>query len=142
MLKRGAYDAPGERCPGLPAVLPAMPGSLPNNRLGLARWLVDRVEPAHRARDGEPLLADVLRHGLGEDSGGLRLAGRVARASRNSSTGWPSRFMDSGWDVKALLKTIVMSATYRQSSKVTPDAAGERPGKPPAGSRPALPPAC
>ena len=49
-------------------------------------------------------------------------------------------FMDSGWDVKALQKTIVMSATYRQSSHVTPELLAEGSGQPPAGARPALPP--
>ena len=48
-------------------------------------------------------------------------------------------FMESGWDVKHILKTIVMSATYRQSSRVTPELLQKDPGQPPAGARSALP---
>ena len=47
-------------------------------------------------------------------------------------------FRESGWDVKALHRLIVTSATYRQSSKVTPGAARARPGEPAARPRPAL----
>src|SRR5207249_4930076 len=46
LLKRGAYDAHGDRVnPGLPAILPPLPKHCPNNRLGLARWLVDPSNP-------------------------------------------------------------------------------------------------
>src|SRR5205085_10691918 len=46
VLKRGAYDNPGEKVvPGVPAVLPPLKADWPNNRLGLARWLVDRSNP-------------------------------------------------------------------------------------------------
>ena len=62
---RGAYDKPGEKVePGVPAVLPPLPPGAPNNRLGLARWLVDPRQPADRARRREPLLADVFGTGL------------------------------------------------------------------------------
>ena len=51
MLKRGAYDAPGEKvAPAVPAVLPAFPPDLPKNRLGLAQVARRSPEPAHRAR--------------------------------------------------------------------------------------------
>ena len=134
LLKRGAYDAPGEHVePGTPAVLPPFRDGWPANRLGLARWLVDR-ESADGAGYGEPLLADVLRHRL------------VKTVEDFGSQGeWPVHtelldwlaveFMDRGWDVKAILKTIVMTATYRQSSKVTPELLAEGPGEPAARAR-------
>ncbi len=120
ILKRGAYDAHGDKVsPGLPHVLPPMPAGFPNNRLGLAEWLVDR---------SNPLTARVTVNRFWQMLFGTGLVKTVD--DFGSQGEWPMyqdvlddlavKFMDSGWDVKALLKTIVMSATYRQSSKVTP----------------------
>ena len=120
ILKRGAYDAHGDKVsPGLPHVLPPLPAGLPNNRLGLAEWLVDR---------SNPLTARVTVNRFWQMLFGTGLVKTVD--DFGSQGEWPIyqdvldylavSFMDSGWDVKALLKTIVMSATYRQSSKITP----------------------
>jgi len=120
LLKRGAYDAPGERVsPGVPAVLPALPKHFPKNRLGLARWLVD---------PSNPLTSRVAVNRFWQTLFGVGLVKTVE--DFGSQGDWPvhpelldwlaTRFVDSGWDVKGLLKTIVMSATYRQSSKATP----------------------
>jgi hypothetical protein len=119
VLKRGAYDAHGDKVsPGLPHVLPPMPAGFPNNRLGLAEWLVDR---------SNPLTARVAVNRFWQMLFGTGLVKTVD--DFGSQGEWPlyqdvldslaTNFMDSGWDVKALLKTIVMSASYRQSSKVT-----------------------
>ena len=92
----------------------------PNNRLGLARWLVDR---------GNPFTARVTVNRFWQMYFG---AGIVKTVQDFGSQGDPPvnqdlldwlavEFMDSGWNVKALQKTIVMSAAYRQSSKVTPE---------------------
>ncbi len=120
ILKRGAYDAHGDKVsPGLPHVLPPMPAGFPNNRLGFAEWLVDR---------SNPLTARVTVNRFWQMLFG---AGLVKTVEDFGSQGdWPVypdvlddlavRFMDSGWNVKALLKTMVMSATYRQSSRLTP----------------------
>jgi hypothetical protein len=120
ILKRGAYDAHGDKVSaGLPHVLPPMPAGFPNNRLGLAEWLVDR---------SNPLTARVTVNRFWQMLFGTGLVKTVD--DFGSQGEWPAyqdvldylavKFMDSGWDVKALLKTMVMSATYRQSSKVTP----------------------
>jgi hypothetical protein len=120
VLERGAFDAPRERVEsGLPAVLPPLPAGQPNNRLGLARWIVDR---------SNPLTARVTVNRFWQMLFG---AGLVKSVENFGSQGdWPVHpelldwlaveFMESGWDVKGILKTILMSATYRQSSKVTP----------------------
>ncbi len=121
LLKRGAYDAPGERVePGTPASLPPFAGSWPRNRLGLAQWLTD---PKH------PLTARVAVNRWWQSLFGR---GIVATPEDFGSQGqlpshpelldWLSRtFIDSGWDVKHLMRLIVTSATYRQSSDVPAD---------------------
>ena len=121
VLARGAYDQPGEKVePGVPGVLPAVPAGLPNNRLGLARWLVD---PAN------PLTARVAVNRLWQMDFGVGLVKTVEDFGAQGE--WPSNpelldwlateFVRNGWNIKALQKTIVMSATYKQSSKVTPE---------------------
>ena len=123
MLVRGQYDKRGDKVtPDVPAFLPPIPPGAPANRLGLARWLVD---PSH------PLTARVavnrywqMFFGTGfvktaEDFGSqgelpshpgiARLAGRRIRE--------PSQVPQTAarsWDVKALVRLIVTSATYRQ----------------------------
>jgi hypothetical protein len=121
LLVRGAYDRPGEKVdPGVPGVLPPLPAGAPNNRLALAQWLVDR---------GNPLTARVAVNRFWQNYFG---AGLVRTVEDFGSQGdWPSNpelldwlateFMDHGWDMKALQKTIVTSATYRQSSVAAPD---------------------
>jgi hypothetical protein len=101
-------------------MLPPLPETAPNNRLGLARWLVD---PRH------PLTARVTVNRFWQMFFGT---GLVKTAEDFGSQGeWPIHpdlldwlaveFVESGWDVKHILKTMVMSATYRQSSKATPE---------------------
>jgi Protein of unknown function (DUF1553)/Protein of unknown function (DUF1549)/Concanavalin A-like lectin/glucanases superfamily/Planctomycete cytochrome C len=120
ILKRGAYDAHGDKVsPGLPHVLPPLPSGYPDNRLGFARWLVDR---------SNPLTARVTVNRFWQMLFGVGLVKTVG--DFGSQGEWPVyadvldwlavEFMESGWNVKAILKTIVMSATYRQSSRVTP----------------------
>ena len=120
ILKRGEYDKKGDPVErGLPAALPPMPEGAPMNRLGLAQWLV---------APGNPLTARVWVNRAWEKFFGLGLV----RTTENlgSQAEWPSHpelldwlateFVRLGWDMKAMQKTIVMSATYRQSSRVTP----------------------
>jgi hypothetical protein len=121
LLKRGAYDSHGEKVTaGLPEVLTQGLPNGPDNRLGLARWLVDRANP---------LTARVTVNRFWQSYFGF---GIVKTVDDFGSQGeWPvhpelldwlaTEFMDSGWNVKALQKTIVMSATYRQASRVTPE---------------------
>ncbi len=121
ILRRGAYDAHGDRVtPGVPEVLPQLRADWPANRLGLARWLVD---------PSNPLTARVTVNRFWQMLFGVGLVKTVE--DFGSQGEWPmhqdlldwlaTEFVESGWDVKHTLKTIVMSATYRQSSKVTPD---------------------
>src|SRR5262249_11568843 len=127
VLRRGAYDAPGEKVEvHTPAALPAFRSGWPSNRLGLARWLVDR---------GNPLAARVTVNRSWQMLFGPGLARTVADfgphgevPSHPELLDWLAvEFMDSGWDVKHILKTIVMSATYRQSSRLDPNTAAQDP---------------
>jgi hypothetical protein len=121
LLIRGAYDRPGENVlPGVPAALPALPNGAPNNRLGFAKWLVDSANP---------LPARVVMNRFWEMYFGNGLVKTVE--DFGSQGEWPSNpelldwlateFIRTGWDVKAMQKLIVTSATYRQSSKTTSD---------------------
>jgi len=121
LLKRGAYDSHGEVVtPGIPAILPRIDPNLPANRLGLAKWFVDRRNP---------LTARVTVNRFWQSYFGF---GIVKTVDDFGSQGeWPVNpplldwlaveFMESGWNVKAMQRLIVTSATYRQQSKVTPE---------------------
>jgi hypothetical protein len=121
LLKRGAYDAPGEKVDAaVPAVLPPMSEDLPRNRLGLARWIVDPKNPLMARATVNRFWAMFFGVGIVKTVEDLGSQGE-----------WPVHadlldwlaveFVERGWSVKHLLKTIVTSATYRQSSRVTPE---------------------
>ncbi|HTM48939.1 MAG TPA: DUF1553 domain-containing protein [Bryobacteraceae bacterium] len=119
LLVRGAYDKPGEKVTrGLPAVLPPLPAGVPNDRLGLAKWL---VSPSN------PLTARVFVNRLWQMYFGVGIVKTVE--DFGSQGEWPTNpelldwlateFMRTGWDIKALVRTIVTSSTYRQASAVS-----------------------
>ena len=149
LLKRGAYDAPGEkvdaRRPGRVAANACRNGYA-EQPAGFCAMAGRRGTSADSSRHGQSLLANAVRRGAGQNGRGFRRAGRIAFASgiarlagrrlqRWQSTG---RRTSNGWDVKALLKTIVMSATYRQSSKLIAAIATARSRQPVAGARAAF----
>jgi hypothetical protein len=120
VLIRGQYDKPGDLVtPGVPASLPPLPKGVRNNRLGFARWLVD---PAN------PLTARVAVNRSWQMYFGNGLVKTVDDfGSQGDGPTHPelldwlaTEFIRSGWDVKAMQRLIVTSATYRQSSRVTP----------------------
>jgi hypothetical protein len=122
ILMRGAYDKPGEKVvAATPAVLPALAADLPRNRLGLAKWLVSRENP---------LTARVIVNRFWQHFFGT---GLVRTSEDFGSQGEPPShpelldwlavtFQESGWDVKKLVKLIVTSETYQQSSRHSSDA--------------------
>jgi hypothetical protein len=121
VLNRGAYDAPGEPvAPATPAALPPMPEDANADRLGLARWLVDPKNPL-------PARVTVNRYWSMFFGRGI-----VKTLEDFGSQGeWPTHpelldwlaveLVDSGWNVQHILRTIVMSNTYRQASRLTPE---------------------
>ena len=121
VLERGAYQHRGEQVyPQTPAVLPPMVKGSPPNRLSLAKWL---VSPKH------PLTARVTINRFWQHVFGTG----IVRTSEDFGTqGTPpvhpelldwlaTEFVNSGWNVQEMQKLMLTSATYRQSSKVTPE---------------------
>lgn len=119
ILDRGEYLSPKEKVEfATPSFLPPMPDDLPKNRLGLAKWL---VSPDH------PLTARVQinriwQHFFG--SGIVKTSEDFGVQSEYPIHGqlldWMAvDFVESGWNVKAIQRKIVTSATYRQSSRVS-----------------------
>jgi hypothetical protein len=120
VLKRGAYDAPGEKVDrAVPIVLPAMARDWPNNRLGFARWLVSPENPLTSRVTVNRLWQMLFGVGLVKTAEDFGAQGELP--SHPELLDWLAvELQQNGWNVKALLKTMVLSATYRQTSKVTP----------------------
>ena len=120
LLVRGQYDQPDESeklAPSIPAVFGKLPEGLPNNRLGLAKWL---VHPEN------PLTARVIANRYWQKYFGAGLVKTVEDfGTRGELPSHPdlldwlaTEFMRLRWDIKAMQRLIVSSATYRQSSRV------------------------
>jgi len=122
LLKRGDFLKPGKKVTaGVPAFLhPLADPQGPPNRLTLAKWLVDRRAPTTarvfvnrlwQAYFGTGIVATPEDFGLQGD-----------KRSHPELLDWLAvEFMESGWNIKHLHRLIVNSATYRQSSRVTPE---------------------
>lgn len=122
VLTRGAYDAPAEEVTrGTPqAILPMEWGKSDLDRRDLANWLVDRQHPLTARVAVNRFWQGLFGVGLVETAEDFGLQGELP--IHRSLLDWlAAEFMDSGWDVKGLLKTIVMSRTYRQRSDPSPD---------------------
>ncbi|MFT5127850.1 MAG: hypothetical protein ACI8W8_001457 [Rhodothermales bacterium] len=116
LLERGEYDKPGEE------VLTAAPSSimpwsedLRRNRLGLAQWLTDPKNPLTARVAVNRYWQLIFGRGIVKTSEDFGTQGATP-SHRALLDSLAVRFVESGWDVKALLKTMLMSATYRQSS--------------------------
>lgn len=117
ILNRGSYDSPTDRKvdPGTPKVLPPMGNDLPKNRLGLANWLF---------QDDHPLTARVavnrfwqMLFGNGLVSTPEDFGAQGAFPSHPELLDWlAADFRETGWDIKRLIKGMMMSATYQQTS--------------------------
>lgn len=123
LLSRGAYDQPDKSQvlqPTVPDTLPPMADDLPRNRLGLAKWLLDDQNPLTARVQVNRYWQMYFGTGLVKTPGDFGSQGAVP--SHPKLLDWlANEFRESGWDIKAMQKLIVMSATYRQSSKVTPE---------------------
>lgn len=121
VLRRGEYDKPGARVErGTPAAMPPLPSDAPLNRLGLARWLVDPANPLTARVAVNRLWQIHFGTGLVPTSEDFGSQGQ--RPTHPKLLDWlATEFVRTGWDVKAIQRLIVTSATYRQSSNVDSD---------------------
>ncbi len=127
ILKRGEYDQRGEQVQrGTPAFLGSLSADLPRNRLGLARWLVARDNPLTARVAVNRLWQGLFGVGLVKTTEDFGVQGEGP--SHPELLDWLAvQFQDEGWDVKRLLRRIVLSSTYRQSSRVTPEVLAKDP---------------
>jgi hypothetical protein len=120
VLKRGAYDAPADEVQaGTPKVVLNYADSLPKNRLGLAKWFFD---------DKNALVSRVAVNRMWQQIFGVGIVSTSADFGNQGAL--PSHpdlldylaitFREDGWDMKEMYKKMVMSSTYQQTSKVTP----------------------
>ncbi len=126
VLKRGQYDQPSDDVTfAVPAALSPLPQDAPHNRLGLARWLVAKDNPLTARVAVNRLWTQCFGDGLVRTPNDFGLQGEAPTNSELLDF-LAVRFRDGHtttkpWDVKALLKLIVTSATFRQSSNFTPE---------------------
>jgi Protein of unknown function (DUF1553)/Protein of unknown function (DUF1549)/Planctomycete cytochrome C len=124
---RGNFLDPGEAvAPGVPTAFNPLPDNAPKNRLGLAEWILHADNPLTTRVAVNRFWAHLLGRGLVETQEDFGSQGQPP--SHPELLDWLAvQFREKGWSMKGLLKTIVMSATYRQASKVTPDLAKRDP---------------
>jgi mono/diheme cytochrome c family protein len=120
VMIRGAYDKPGEKVTsGVPAVLNALPSNAPENRLGLAQWLTSLQNPLTARVAVNRLWQTLFGVGLVKTAEDFGAQGDAP--SHPDLLDWlATEYVRLKWDTKALIRLLVSSAAYRQSSSVTP----------------------
>jgi len=120
ILIRGEYNKPGEQVTAAtPAVLPPLAPGAPLNRLGLARWLVSQENPLTARVTVNRLWQSVFGTGLVRTSEDFGAQGEAP--SHPELLDWlAAEFMRSGWDMQHMLRLMLTSATYQQTSGITP----------------------
>lgn len=118
-LNKGNYLEPDEEVfPAVPAAFHPWPAGAPTNRLGVALWLVSPENPLTARVVANRFWAQIFGRGIVETEEDFGTQGSLP--SHPELLDWLAvELCDSGWNVKRLLKTIVMSATYRQTARVT-----------------------
>ena len=120
ILNRGVYDAPGRvvTASGLRAVMKYDTTRYPTNRLGLAGWMFNKNNPLTARVFVNQVWQEFFGRGIVKSTGDFGMQGDLP--SHPALLDWLAvDFMDHGWNIKRLVKQIVMSATYRQSSQLT-----------------------
>ena len=122
ILKRGAYDAPADAVsPDTPDQFFKMPDDIPRNRLGLARWLTHKENPLFSRVIVNRVWQQYFGQGLVKSSDDFGNQGNLP-SHLELLDYLAVTFRENGWNLKALHKQIVLSATYRQSSSVSAQA--------------------
>ena len=119
VLHRGMYDQTRERVAAeTPSALHPMLASWPQNRMGLAKWLVDEANPLTGRVIVNRYWQEVFGTGLVRTSDDFGSQGEPP--SHPELLDWLTvEFRESGWDVKQFFRTLVTSSTYRQSAQAT-----------------------
>jgi hypothetical protein len=119
IFDRGEYDSPGEEvAPNAPEIILPYSEQLPKNRLGLAQWVTDENNPLTARVFVNRVWGMLFGNGLVETSEDFGVQGSLP--THPQLLDWLAKdFMDNGWDIKYLLKKIMLSATYQQSSIAT-----------------------
>ncbi|MFO1499553.1 MAG: PSD1 and planctomycete cytochrome C domain-containing protein [Verrucomicrobiota bacterium] len=121
VLLRGNHLNPSDEVqPGTPSILHAWPAGLPVDRLGFARWLVDPANPLVGRVTMNRIWAQYFGRGIVETSEEFGAQGEFP--THPKLLDWlATELVEQGWSLKAMHRLIVTSATYRQSSDVTPE---------------------
>jgi len=121
ILKRGNYDSHGDEVfPATPASILPFNSKYPKNRLGLANWLFDDQNPLTARVYVNQVWEEFFGRGIVKTLGDFGMQGELP--SNPALLDWLAvDFRSHGWNVKRLVKQIVMSATYRQSAVVDPE---------------------
>ncbi len=119
---RGNWLVDGEEVqPDVPQSLPALPEGAPRNRLGMAQWMVSTENPLTARVAVNRFWAQLFGRGIVETIEDFGTQG--AKPTHPELLDWLAMQLmhEYDWSIKSLLKEIVMSATYQQSSKITPE---------------------
>lgn len=118
ILDRGVYDAPTEEVsPNTPESVFIFPEGLEKNRLGLAKWTVDKKNPLTARVFVNLVWQEIFGKGIVKSTGDFGMQGDLP--SHPELLDWLAvDFMENGWNIKRLVKQILTSSTYRQSSKI------------------------
>jgi hypothetical protein len=121
LLNKGNFlDPSDEVSAAIPVSFSAWPVGAPTNRLGVAKWLMSPENPLTARVTANRLWSQTFGTGLVETEEDFGTQGSLP--SHPELLDWLAmELRDHGWDLKRFLKMIVMSATYQQTSRVTPD---------------------
>jgi hypothetical protein len=123
VLKRGRYEMPDTSRklePGIPASLPGLPAAASHDRLGLAQWLISADNPLTARVTVNRIWQHHFGTGLVKTAENFGIQGEAP--SHPELLDWlATELVRSGWDLKAIHRLIVTSATYQQTSNVTPE---------------------
>lgn len=121
LLERGNYDQHGEQVePSTPVAILPFPADYPKNRLGLTEWLFNPQNPLTARAFVNRMWQEFFGRGIVKSSADFGMQGDLP--SHPALLDWLAvDFREHGWDIKRLVKQIVLSATYRQSAVTTPE---------------------
>lgn len=121
LLNRGVYDQPIGNplyASAIPAVMKFDDKKFERNRIGLAKWTIDKNNPLTARVFVNQIWQEIFGKGIVKTAGDFGMQGELP--SHPDLLDWLAvDFMENGWNIKKLIKKIVMSATYRQSVKIT-----------------------